>query len=36
LAPDFSLPDSEGNLVELARVAADRASTVLVFYLSDT
>lgn len=36
LAPDFSLPDSEGNLVELAGIAADHASTVVIFYLSDT
>jgi hypothetical protein len=36
LAPDFSLTDSEGALVELASIAADHASTVLVFYLSDT
>ena len=36
LAPNFSLPDSEGNVVELAGIAADHTSTVLVFYLSDT
>jgi len=36
LAPNFSLTDSEGNVVELASIAADHASTVLVFYLSDT
>jgi hypothetical protein len=36
LAPNFSLTDSEGNVVELANVVADYASTVLVFYLSDT
>jgi len=35
-APDFSLPDSTGALVNLASVVADHRSTVLIFYLSHT
>jgi hypothetical protein len=36
LAPGFSLTDSEGNVVELASVAPEHTSTVLIFYLSHT
>jgi hypothetical protein len=35
-APDFTLADSAGNHVNLATVAAEFKSTVLVFYLSHT
>lgn len=35
-APDFSLPDSTGTLVNLDSVVADHQSTVLIFYLSHT
>jgi hypothetical protein len=35
-APDFTLADSAGNLVQLSAVVAEHKSTVLVFYLSHT
>lgn len=36
LAPDFTLPDSNGNLVSLANSLVDNRLTILVFYFSHT
>lgn len=35
-APDFTLPDSNGNMVSLAALLQDNEMVVLVFYYSDT
>ena len=36
LAPDFTLPDSNGNMVHLADELQDNESVVLLFYLEHT
>ena len=36
LAPDFTLPDSNGNTVNLADSLLDNRLTILVFYFSHT